>query len=94
MADNNDLFNDDTENNDDFGLDEDELFGNSDTEPEEEEDEPSEEEDDSEDNVEMIGTAAQSGHLKAELGREMQQSFLEYSMSVIVARALPDVRDG
>lgn len=30
----------------------------------------------------------------AELGREMQQSFLEYSMSVIVARALPDVRDG
>ncbi len=32
--------------------------------------------------------------LMAELGREMQQSFLEYSMSVIVARALPDVRDG
>ena len=30
----------------------------------------------------------------AEMGREMQQSFLEYSMSVIVARALPDVRDG
>ena len=30
----------------------------------------------------------------AELGKEMQQSFLEYSMSVIVARALPDVRDG
>ena len=25
---------------------------------------------------------------------EMRQSFLEYSMSVIVARALPDVRDG
>lgn len=32
--------------------------------------------------------------MPAELGREMQQSFLEYSMSVIVARALPDVRDG
>ena len=30
----------------------------------------------------------------AEMSREMQQSFLEYSMSVIVARALPDVRDG
>ena len=30
----------------------------------------------------------------AELGREMRTSFLEYSMSVIVARALPDVRDG
>ena len=28
------------------------------------------------------------------LGKEMQQSFLEYSMSVIVSRALPDVRDG
>lgn len=28
------------------------------------------------------------------LGKEMQASFLEYSMSVIVARALPDVRDG
>lgn len=32
--------------------------------------------------------------LSAELGREMRTSFLEYSMSVIVARALPDVRDG
>ena len=30
----------------------------------------------------------------AELGSEMRTSFLEYSMSVIVARALPDVRDG
>ena len=30
----------------------------------------------------------------ADLGEEMRQSFLEYSMSVIVARALPDVRDG
>ena len=26
--------------------------------------------------------------------KEVQDSFLEYSMSVIVARALPDVRDG
>ena len=30
----------------------------------------------------------------AYLGNEMQTSFLEYSMSVIVSRALPDVRDG
>ena len=30
----------------------------------------------------------------AYLGKEMQTSFLEYAMSVIVARALPDVRDG
>ena len=29
-----------------------------------------------------------------EIGREMQDSFLQYAMSVIVARALPDVRDG
>ena len=28
------------------------------------------------------------------LTKEMEQSFLDYSMSVIVARALPDVRDG
>ena len=29
-----------------------------------------------------------------ELSKEMRQSFLEYAMSVIVSRALPDVRDG
>src|ERR1700674_3147991 len=29
-----------------------------------------------------------------EINLEMERSFLEYSMSVIVARALPDVRDG
>ena len=29
-----------------------------------------------------------------EIEREMEQSFLEYAMSVIVSRALPDVRDG
>src|SRR3989344_4187100 len=29
-----------------------------------------------------------------EITEEMQQSYLEYAMSVIVARALPDVRDG
>ena len=29
-----------------------------------------------------------------EFGQEMEQSFIEYSMSVITARALPDVRDG
>ena len=28
------------------------------------------------------------------LEKEMRKSFLDYSMSVIVARALPDVRDG
>jgi len=35
------------------------------------------------------------GTLKpTDMASEMKQSFLEYSMSVIVARALPDVRDG
>ena len=35
------------------------------------------------------------GTLKpTDLSEEMKASFLEYSMSVIVARALPDVRDG
>src|SRR3989338_8605512 len=29
-----------------------------------------------------------------EITEEVQQSYLEYAMSVIVARALPDVRDG
>jgi DNA gyrase subunit A len=29
-----------------------------------------------------------------DLGREMEESYIDYAMSVIVARALPDVRDG
>ena len=32
--------------------------------------------------------------LTADMAGQMRQSFIEYSMSVIVARALPDVRDG
>ncbi|MEG1620996.1 MAG: DNA gyrase subunit A, partial [Oscillospiraceae bacterium] len=32
--------------------------------------------------------------INVDIESEMQKSFLEYSMSVIVARALPDVRDG
>lgn len=38
--------------------------------------------------------AAAANVLPAELSKEMRTSFLEYSMSVIVSRALPDVRDG
>ena len=30
----------------------------------------------------------------ADINREMRKSFIDYSMSVIVSRALPDVRDG
>src|SRR3989344_5253645 len=32
--------------------------------------------------------------LQVEITSEMQKSYLDYAMSVIVARALPDVRDG
>lgn len=35
-----------------------------------------------------------SNILQADLEKEMKTSYLDYSMSVIVARALPDVRDG
>ena len=30
----------------------------------------------------------------ADLKKEMESAYLDYSMSVIVSRALPDVRDG
>ena len=32
--------------------------------------------------------------LPVDIEKEMKKSFIEYSMSVIVSRALPDVRDG
>ena len=32
--------------------------------------------------------------IDVDIEKEMQKSFLAYSMSVIVSRALPDVRDG
>ena len=31
---------------------------------------------------------------ESELAKEMQTSYIDYAMSVIVGRALPDVRDG
>lgn len=43
--------------------------------------------------TETLDTAG-STIIPAELSKEMRTSFLEYSMSVIVSRALPDVRDG
>ena len=36
----------------------------------------------------------QTGILQAEITEEMQRAYLDYAMSVIVSRALPDVRDG
>ena len=39
--------------------------------------------------------AMDHGNIEArEIGDEMRSSYLEYAMSVIVGRALPDVRDG
>jgi DNA gyrase subunit A len=44
-------------------------------------------------NDELFGQ--EIGYVKdRELNTEMQESFLDYAMSVIVSRALPDVRDG
>ena len=44
---------------------------------------------------EVIEETASGGRLiNVDVNREMRQSFLDYSMSVIVSRALPDVRDG
>ena len=43
----------------------------------------------------MNKTEYSSGKIiDVDINREMRKSFLDYSMSVIVARALPDVRDG
>ena len=42
----------------------------------------------------MEHTEFSSGKIiNVDINREMRKSFLDYSMSVIVARALPDVRD-
>ena len=47
------------------------------------------------DRGEAAGEDVNGGQLQvSEFGHEMKQSFIEYSMSVITARALPDVRDG
>ncbi len=40
------------------------------------------------------GQELSKGIVKAEITQEMQKSYLDYAMSVIVSRALPDVRDG
>ena len=47
------------------------------------------------DRGEDAGEDINGGSLQiSEFGHEMRQSFIEYSMSVITARSLPDVRDG
>ena len=39
-------------------------------------------------------TIDQDRIIKINIEEEMKSSYIDYSMSVIVARALPDVRDG
>ena len=69
---------------------------NPDADDEEEEDDAELEESFGEvDRGASAGEDINGGQLQiSEFGREMKQSFIEYSMSVITARALPDVRDG
>lgn len=45
------------------------------------------------DNIDEIGSVANKV-MEINISNEMKNSFLSYAMSVIVARALPDVRDG
>ena len=42
----------------------------------------------------MDQTLDQDRIIKINIEEEMKSSYIDYSMSVIVARALPDVRDG
>ncbi len=66
-----------------------------DSDAEDDDDEELEESFGANDRGEDAGTDVNGGSLQiSEFGREMKQSFIEYSMSVITARALPDVRDG
>lgn len=66
-----------------------------DSDDEDDDDEELEESFGANDRGEDAGTDVNGGSLQiSEFGREMKQSFIEYSMSVITARALPDVRDG
>ena len=66
-----------------------------DSDDEDDDDEELEESFGANDRGEAAGTDVNGGSLQiSEFGREMKQSFIEYSMSVITARALPDVRDG
>ena len=38
--------------------------------------------------------STERGIRQVDIDREMQQSYLDYAMSVIISRALPDARDG
>ena len=42
----------------------------------------------------LVATTSSSGYAQVELHTEMEQSFLQYALSIILGRALPDARDG
>lgn len=46
------------------------------------------------DNENIVTTSGGGKIIDVEINKEMKKSFLDYSMSVIMSRALPDVRDG
>ena len=49
---------------------------------------------DDENNLEKGNEVIARKVISASIGQEMKKSYLDYAMSVITARALPDVRDG
>ena len=49
---------------------------------------------DSKDQNEDLKTGKEQSVIPILIDTEMQNSYLDYAMSVIVSRALPDVRDG
>ena len=49
---------------------------------------------DSKDQNEDLKTPKEQSIIPILIDTEMQNSYLDYAMSVIVSRALPDVRDG
>ena len=81
--------------------DEDDLVYDENAEDEASEDDQVDDDDEIEEDFDLeargagLDTDVNGGQLQMkEFGQEMKQSFIEYSMSVITARALPDVRDG
>ena len=76
-----------------YDPDEDDEAGDDDVE-DEDEDEEEEVLDEDELPTDIDGEFGEGQLQVSEFGHEMEQSFIEYSMSVITARALPDVRDG
>ena len=49
---------------------------------------------DEEKEIEEIESGIVPGLRDVDISKEVRSSFLDYSMSVIVSRAIPDVRDG